>query len=637
MLLSMVKVQIIGTRRCQEETIQVLHRLGTVQIDLWSEVRSLSQQRMVASNKTIQLRERLAYMVTRVEAVLAGLPALELLPPPEYEDYYVRSADWLLQVVEADLAEVEPQAQALATRHDRLEEQLGSLPRYESTLRRLLPLIPTLVDLEHYAVTAIWVQRRYQPALDTITCQLGELTGGLCEVISREVDRDVLGAVLVFPKAQAEAVNKLLGQENITQVRLPTDLAGQPFDEALTNIRQRLQSIPRELTEIEVQQETLAQHWCIRLLTWQALLRDHLAQIDVCTQFGQTDYTFVIEGWVPERQLAEMGAALMCEVGGEVIVSKLSPRPEEEQQAPVAFDNPFFARPFEPLVALLALPKYGGLDPTPLMAIFMPIFFGMILGDIAYGAILLALMFCLRLRFKTRSTLRCLAGILMMGAAWSIVFGVLFGEFFGTLGEEFGIQPLWFDRGRDVQAFFLLTIGVGAGHVVLGLCLGVWDALRRRSHHDLIEKVATLVSLASLFLLVAVLADYLPNSFFTPAVALLVVGLAILIYSMGSLGVLLGPLELLGTVGNILSYLRIAAIGLSSVFLAQVANELAGLVGNLLIGLIVAGLFHALNIVLGAFSPTIQSLRLHYVEFFGKFYQGGGQPFRPFQRTIDHR
>jgi V/A-type H+-transporting ATPase subunit I len=141
-----------------------------------------------------------------------------------------------------------------------------------------------------------------------------------------------------------------------------------------------------------------------------------------------------------------------------------------------------------------------------------------------------------------------------------------------------------------------------------------------------------LVALAAIFLLVAVLADYLPDSFFTPAIALLVVGVVILSYSLGKLGLLLGPLELLGTVGNILSYLRIAAIGLSSVYLAQVANELAGLVGNLLVGLIIAALFHALNLVLGTFSPTIQSLRLHYVEFFGKFYKGGGQPFRPFQR-----
>jgi V/A-type H+-transporting ATPase subunit I len=203
----------------------------------------------------------------------------------------------------------------------------------------------------------------------------------------------------------------------------------------------------------------------------------------------------------------------------------------------------------------------------------------------------------------------------------------------GTLGEEIGLRPLWFDRGHNVQTLFLLTIGLGAGHIVLGLCLGVWAGLRRHSYHTVIEKVAMLVALAAIFLLVAILADYLPESFFTPAIALLVVGVAMLIYSLGKLGLLLGPLELLGTVGNILSYLRIAAIGLSSVYLAQVANELAGLAGNLLIGLIIAGLFHALNLVLGTFSPTIQSLRLHYVEFFSKFYEGGGQPFRPFQRS----
>jgi V/A-type H+-transporting ATPase subunit I len=213
----------------------------------------------------------------------------------------------------------------------------------------------------------------------------------------------------------------------------------------------------------------------------------------------------------------------------------------------------------------------------------------------------------------------------------------MYGEVFGTLGETLGFHPLWFDRGHEVQALFLLTIGIGAGHIVLGLCLGVWLAVRRRSRHEVIEKAATLVSLAALFLLVAVLTDYLPDTFFTPAIALLVVGLAILMYSLGGIGVLLGPLELLGTVGNILSYLRIAAIGLSSIYLAQVANELAGVTGNLLLGLIIAGLFHALNIVLGAFSPTIQSLRLHYVEFFGKFYKGGGQPFRPFQRSMVRR
>jgi V/A-type H+-transporting ATPase subunit I len=630
----MTRLQIIGTKRCQAKTVRLLHQLGAVQIDVWREDRSPAQQHMTISDAASHVRERVAFSVTRVESVLAALPALNRSPSPEYEDYYTQSADQLISAVETDLAAIEPQAQALITRYDRLEEQLGSLPRYEATLRQLLPLVPALVDLEYYSVTAVWIEHHYQAVLDAISRQLEELTDGLCEIIARDVDQDIQAVLLVFPKTQAGAVNKLLGRENISQVRLPVEYSGQPLEQALSQMRRRLEAIPRELAEIETQQKSLAQRWRPRLLVWKALLRDQLAQIEVCTNFGQTDYTFVVEGWVPECRLAEVRTSLEEKVGDEVIITEVPPGPEQKENTPVAFDNPSFVKPFEPLVGLLALPKYAAFDPTPLMAIFLPIFFGLMLGDIAYGVILLVLMFYLRHRFEARPTLRSLTEVLMIGSAWSILFGFLFGEFFGTLGHELGLQPLWFDRGHEVQAFFLLALGIGAGHMVLGLGLGVWQALRLHSRHDLLEKAAMLVSLMALFLLLAVLADYLPDVFLTPAIALLLVGLAILIYSIGSLGLFLGPLEIVGLVGNVLSYLRIAAIGLASVYLALVANTLADSVGNVLVGLIIAILLHALNITLGAFSPTIQSLRLHYVEFFSKFYQGGGQPFRPFQRSV---
>jgi V/A-type H+-transporting ATPase subunit I len=637
MLLSMRRVQIIGTKRCQGATVKLLHRLGVIQIDAWNESRALSQKRMALGDKAIHLRERLAYTATRVEAVLTVLPDIKSPPTPEYEHYYIRPPDELLCTVDADLAEIESLARELTKGHDQLEQQLASLARYEATLRQLLPVVPAFIDLERYTVTAIWLERRYQAVLDVITRQLEELTEGLCEVVFREVSQDIMAAVLIFPRNQAKRVDDLLSRENISQVHLPPDLANQPFEQALIIIRQRLQAIPDELTEIEMQQKSLAQAWRARLLLWQALLHDNLAQIDVCTDFGQTDYTFIIEGWVPEPRLIEMQTVLAREIGDEVLVVELPLRAEEEKSAPVVFDNLRLVRPFEPLVGLLALPRYGGFDPTPLMALFFPLFFGMILGDVAYGLILLGLMLYLRQRFKSRSILRSLTEALTMGAVWSIVFGFLYGEFFGTLGELVGLHALWFDRGRNVQALFLLTIGLGAGHIVLGLSLGIWDGLRRHKRYEVTEKAAMLVALMALFLLVGVLAEYLPDTFFTPGVAMLVVGLAILIYSLGKLGLLLGPLELLSTVGNILSYLRIAAIGLSSVYLAQVANELAGIAGNFLVGFIIATLFHTLNLILGSFSPTIQSLRLHYVEFFSKFYQGGGQPFRPFQRSIIYR
>jgi V/A-type H+-transporting ATPase subunit I len=306
-----------------------------------------------------------------------------------------------------------------------------------------------------------------------------------------------------------------------------------------------------------------------------------------------------------------------------------------KKRAPVVLQNPRVAQPFESLVNLLALPRYGHIDPTRLMAFFMPVFFGMILGDVGYGLLLLALGFILLLKFK-RGVLHDVLVVVAMGSAWGILFGFLFGEAFGTLGEELGMHPLWFARtdASMVLNLLVMTVAVGAVHVTLGLILGVWEAVQIRSRSHLLERGGMLIGLISLFFLVGVLANFLPKGLMTPAVAGIIVGIVLLGASMGWLGVLMGPIEFIGLIGNVLSYLRIAAIGLASVYLAKVANDIAGMIGNVIVGMIVAILIHALNLALGAFSPTIHSLRLHYVEFFRKFYESGGRRYEPFKSRL---
>ena len=190
----------------------------------------------------------------------------------------------------------------------------------------------------------------------------------------------------------------------------------------------------------------------------------------------------------------------------------------------------------------------------------------------------------------------------------------------------------FFPRGQAVISLFIFSLAFGVVQISLGFALGIYQAFKLHQHHELLDRVAKVIALIGIFGLVAVSSDYLPKEMTTPSIGVLVVGTALLMYTLGWIGILLGPIEILSTVGNILSYLRLAAIGLSSVYLALVANELAGVLGGGIIGIIVGALFHALNIALGVLSPTIQSLRLHYVEFFGKFYQGGGKDFSPFKR-----
>jgi V/A-type H+-transporting ATPase subunit I len=336
-------------------------------------------------------------------------------------------------------------------------------------------------------------------------------------------------------------------------------------------------------------------------------------------------------GWTPNKKLQELQKTLTDEVGEQVFVEELPIADEIKQKAPIILENPQAVRPFERLVHLLASPTYEGLDPTWLIAIFFPVIFGMILGDAGYGVVLLGICLLLMRRFKA-GFVTDLIKILAYGSGWSIVFGILYGELFGTLGEELGMHPILFHRaGENVSSLLILSLGVGVAHITLGLILGVWTAIQEKSRSELLERGGMLVGLIALLVLTGVVAGFLPDGLMTTAIAGILVGVAILGSSMGWLGILIGPIEFISLIGNVLSYLRIAAIGLASVYLAKVANDLGGTLGSIIVGVLIAVLIHGLNIVLGAFSPSIHSLRLHYVEFFRKFYEGGGRRFEPYK------
>jgi len=214
-----------------------------------------------------------------------------------------------------------------------------------------------------------------------------------------------------------------------------------------------------------------------------------------------------------------------------------------------------------------------------------------------------------------------------------MLFGLLFGEALGSLGHKLGLPALWFYRGGpdSLGTLLLFAVGIGVTHMLLALVLGIRQASRLRQPRTLIERAGTLLLLCALAAIAATAMDVLPDQVRTPAIAVAAATFAVAMSTRGALGLLLGPLELLGSVGHVLSYLRLAAVGLASVYLAGVANELAVSV-PLLLGVFIAVLLHLLNLALAAFSPLVQALRLHYVEFFSGFYEAGGIPFRPLGR-----
>lgn len=644
MKLRMARLQIVSLKAQLVPVVHTLHQLGCVQIDDVSEVEEISARPLRLDQDIVQTQEELGYLVARIEGLWSALGTDQNQSGPlpiEHDAGETTVADCAAQA-RAGVDALGPRVQALVSRREALEAEQASLPRYEATLRKLLPIVPASARDTANTSIGVLVSRAHLSVLDTIAERVLNLTGGRAEIVAEDVDVVTRAMLIVVPREFAAEIETLLGREDISRLRLPSGFENQSPDAAVAALSHRLAVIPQELSQIKTNLAALAAEWQPRLAQWHACLRDRLEEFAILAHFGETDQTFVLFGWTPEREVPRVRAALTADSGEAVIMQLLPLTSEEEERAPVAMANPGPARPFQSLVRLFALPRYHGIDPTLLMAFFMPIFFGMMLGDVGYGTLLLLGCFVVLWRVsvvRRPGALRDLVHVVALGAAWGIVFGFLYGEAFGTLGETFGLHAIWIDRtsADQVADLLLFTIAVGAMHVTLGLVLGVWESIRERSKSLLLERGGMLIGLIGLFLIVAVAVEWLPSGFMTPGVAVLIVGIVLLGASLGWLGVLMGPIEFIGLIGNILSYLRIAAIGLASVYLARVANELAGSLGSIVVGLIIALLIHALNLALGAFSPTIHSLRLHYVEFFRKFYEGGGRPFEPFGKQVAQR
>jgi V/A-type H+-transporting ATPase subunit I len=249
-----------------------------------------------------------------------------------------------------------------------------------------------------------------------------------------------------------------------------------------------------------------------------------------------------------------------------------------------------------------------------------------VLADIGFGLLLGALGLLLHRRTVPGSAGRTIAEMIGPCAVMSTLSGVLFGELFGDVGSRvFGLRPLLFDRQEAVVGSLLLAVGLGFVHVTLGLVLGVVSAWRREPRHAVGRGVATLMVLLIVLALLAAV-DVLPASLLTPSVIALLIAFPVLVVLEGVVAVV----EVLSTLGSMLSYARVMALGLASVMLAVVANRLSGMMGSAVVGVLLALLFHLVNFGIGVFGPGIHALRLHYVEFFGKFYSPGGMPYQPF-------
>jgi V/A-type H+/Na+-transporting ATPase subunit I len=627
----MTRVQIVGRKRHVEPVLGRLYRMGLLELADARDQPALGLAPFPGEDERAARGQELRLLLAQLDGLLAlagdsdgTVPAAE-----------AQSSDDVGRALQELIPLVEP----LSARIEDLRTELSVLPRYVEPLRRLLPLVPELAELDESEIRALELEAVAlvlntgdQTVVDVLREALRADLGDRFVLVAARVDSDAFGCVIVTPRIAAEGVRTVLGRERVRPLPLPARYENLSFHGAVTAMESRLREVPVELEQAQAELRALL---APRAASWRGARRRLLAdieQLEAVAQAGATGRAFVIVGWTPSARVAELRLELEATAGGQLVLDELPPPSEAEP--PVLMRNRTLARPFEFLVRFLDLPRAGSLDPTMLMAVFLPLMVGAMVGDVVYGTLLLVIAILVRRRFAAGSAaVRDLSGVFVAGALWAVVFGVLFGEALGDVGHKLGMPALWFYRGGAdaVEPLLLFALALGAAHVVLGQFLGLWQSANARRPMEFVNRSGSLLALGGVFALAGVAVDRVPGgmlaAFLSAGVA--TVGLVLMIVGRGALGLVMGPLELVGTLGNVLSYLRVAAVGLASTYLALVANELSVL-GPIWLGVFIGVFFHALNLALASFSPMIQALRLHYVEFFSKFYEGGGQPFRPF-------
>ena len=641
----MVRVRVMTPKDYSTETLKTLHRAGVLHVEETEELKPVDKEAIDRERKEV------AELLTSINDVLAYVPKGER----------VLVGEGVELIYSEPLSQIDSEVRALCTR-------LGNMHQRAA---RLDERIKELTDLGKY---------------------LGPLGQGT-DVRLRDLDFSgsyLFSRVFVFPSElsgtwQAKFNDRLL-ENTVATVENETVLYAIAKVEDLETIesavkdgggkvlqipkedstlaefreaaRRDIHNLEEELAKLRVEIESRTRENLRTLILFREALTAETERLAVLAKAGEAKYVRLIEGWVPEHNVGGAFSELKEKIG---YVFADTRKPEQTDEPPTRMRNAAAIKPFEVIVNLFGTPKYREWDPSPVIAYSFAFFFGIMLGDVVYAALLMLF---------ARFGLRILTGdpqsegfklfqrIIYISGGVGLVIGLLTGSYLGDFYRFFGIESLTLSalikHWLSSPVYFIgLALVIGLVHVNIAHVLALAKGIRERQR-------AIVPAKAGLFLLEIGAIPFIMHNILGMSLPLLtdpmyiyllfVAGLGLVLIVAAAImerGLFLGSIfwlfDVTGILGDVMSYARLAGVGLATYYLAYAFNLMAELLRTMmpvgavrvivgsLIFLLVLLFGHFLNLVLSGITCFVHSLRLCFVEFLFKFFEGGGRAYSPFR------
>lgn len=481
--------------------------------------------------------------------------------------------------------------------------------------------------------------------------KLSQRVGEVSEAVSlKEIfrDKDLIYFVVIIMKENQEDVMTVLKQHGYT----PT-----PFKGFRGTAKENLEIITGEVGELQDKVNEIIDKIskAYKLKDGIECLCDELVierdRAKIKSSMLKTKRTFNLEGWVPEKCISAVS-----EVLEENQCCYAYRDPKDNEEVPILVSNGGFAEPFEAITEMYSLPSYKGFDPTSIFSIFYAMFFGIMLSDAGYGLVIAAACFIVLKKYPLEGMTHKMIKMFFFCGISTVFWGAMFGGWFGDFiqvaakvmfNKDVTVSPVWFNPLEDPVKLLIFSLLFGVVHLFIGMGINAYMLIKRGKLMDAVFDVFSwylVIVGGGMWLAGGSVAQGLVE----PGKYITIAGALILLLTGGrnkkGIGKVTGGLgsiyNVTGYMSDILSYSRLLALGLATGVIAQVVNTMGSLAGSGLFGtivlLIVFVIGHTFNLAINALGAFVHSSRLQYIEFFGKFYEDGGDEFMPFRKNTKY-